>query len=329
MLSLPKKKNTKSRRYVYGRSPAECQQKYADALNAGAFRVRPGSISEFVTLHFTAWLQSRVSALSYERYDVVWRHHVGKHFGALRFDELTPSIIQDRLMLCGNSSSARSLSKSLLGQIVSLAIAHEVCRPEVLMAIKISRTGQRVPKKRTDIVEKANAIFEASRGTIWEGPFWLMITLGLRWGEVCGLKCSDLNGDTLTIQRQRNNKVGEVPYPKLRKPGESRIIGLPPELADRLRSYINGQLYMFHGPDGKPLDYSHNERKLAPFMKAAKVDAFTVHDFRSAAIVMLYGRVDEKTYYNLFGHHAINQTREYLDSSEKQTREALRILVDN
>lgn len=338
MLWLPAS-GTGPRSAIYGRTEAEVLEKYR-ALTSGrkGLRFRPGSLDEFVHLYFRDYLASLGrSPLTTERYATVWEQQLQPLFGALTFAELTPDTVQSRLNmiritkqgeLVPASASTLATAKSLLRRIVALASAREWCSDNKVRAVSMAQTGVRTPKERRDIVQKANAIFEASRGTVWEGPFWIMLTLGLRWGEVCGLHVSDLADGVLTIQRQRNNKIGVVPYPKKRKPGEHRVIGMPAEMAERLRGYINGDVWMFHGPDGAPIAYDHNDRKLAPFLKLANVDAFTMHDFRSAAIVNLYGRVDPRTYYELFGHVEIQQTQEYLDSSADRTREALQLLVN-
>lgn len=317
---------------MYDTNKAQCIAKYEAALGIGQVKVRPHSISEFMVLHFREWDAGRVSALSNERYDVGWRHQLGPQIGHYRWSELTPQLVQDALKGCG-SPSTQELAKTIFKKMARYAIALDAQLPEpmkcaqsVLTMIELAQTDPRTPKERINIQAKANLVFERSKGSPWEGVIWLQKQLGLRWGEVCGLKVTDLNGDTLTVRRQRNNKVGEVQYTKKRKPGEHRVIGLPGWMADKLRGYMNGSLYAFHGPDGEPIDYCHNDRKLKPFLDG--IDGFTMHDLRAAAICDLYGRVDEKTYFNLFGHTAIEQTREYLDSSEDQTREALALVVE-
>jgi integrase len=60
--------------------------------------------------------------------------------------------------------------------------------------------------------------------------------LGLRKGEICGLKRTDLSDGVLTLQRQRNWIDGEKSRLKQRGEGEVRRIGLPQEIIDRLLS---------------------------------------------------------------------------------------------
>lgn len=317
-------------KWAYGKTEAECLGNWRELLGLNAVRLRPGSVGQFVEkAKFWEWMSGRVSAMTLERYKILWNHQIGPAFGTTRFDEITPSVAQEKLLTCGNSPSVRENAKSLLGQITKLAIASNDADASVQVAISLAKVGQRTPKQRFDVLSRCGAVLDQSKGTYLEGPLWIMYTLGLRWGEVCGLKRSDLKGDVLTIQRQRNDKVGELPYVKKRKAGERRTIGLPRELRSQIEQFAGSGIYFFEGPGGQPLDYSHAYRKLAPFQsKEEGVEKVTMHDFRSAAIVNLYGRVDEKTYYNLFGHKAIEQTRDYLDESAVQTREALQILVN-
>lgn len=317
-------------KFVFGATEAECVAKWRKAIGLSEVRLRPGSVGQFVeSAQFWAWQEGRVSPLTAERYKTIWNNQLGSAFGTVRFDEFTAALVQERLAQCGKSASVRDLSKTLLMQITKLAVAEGGADPNTLTAISLAKVGTKSPKVRRDILTACSVVLANAAGSYIEGPLWLMFTLGLRWGEICGLKRSDLKGNTLTVCRQRNNKIGETEYLKARRIGERRVIGLPSELADKLHGFEseNG-LYFFDGPDGNALTYQHAERKLKPFQPTGEnAPVVTMHDFRSAAIVNLYGRVDEKTYYNLFGHRAIEQTREYLDDSETQTRQALQILV--
>lgn len=318
-------------KFIYGATEADCVAKWRKAIGIAEVRLRPGSVAHFVEeASFWTWQEGRVKPLTHERYKGIWNNQLGPVFGTVRFDEFTPNLVQEILAKCGNSVSVRDLSKTLLMQITKLAIGSGAAEPKALTSISLAKVGTKTPKRRTDIVAACSELLANAQGTYLEGPLWLMFTLGLRWGEVCGLKRVDLKGNTLTVSRQRNNKIGETEYLKARRIGERRTIGLPPELATQLASYASKTgIYFFDGPDGNAMTYQHAERKLKPFQsKTEGAIPVTMHDFRSAAIVNLYGRVDEKTYYNLFGHRAIEQTREYLDSSETQTREALQILVN-
>jgi len=68
------------------------------------------------------------------------------------------------------------------------------------------------------------------------GPIYAATSLGLRKGEICGLKRTDLSDGVLTLQRQRNWIDGEKSRLKQRGEGEVRRIGLPQEIIDRLLS---------------------------------------------------------------------------------------------
>ncbi len=86
-------------------------------------------------------------------------------------------------------------------------------------------------------------------------------SLGLRKGEICGLKRTDLSDGVLTLQRQRNWIDGEKSRLKQRGEGEVRRIGLPQEIIDRLLSFWDGEsIYLFTNDLGKPISYNHLDR---------------------------------------------------------------------
>lgn len=309
-------------RFVIARTEAQCLEKWRIATGKAPVRLRPGSVAEFVELHgFWAYSAARMQQSSLDRYKLVWNNHVGPNFGTVRFDEITYTLAQERIALCGKSTSSKELSKTVLLQIVAMAKASGVATDAAMQSIKNVRLEPRVPKQRINIVPRCQAVLDKSAGTYMYGPLWLMFTLGLRWGEVCGLQVQDLSDGVLTVCRQRN-EYGLSYRLKSKKVGTKRMIGLPKAMEAKLRGLINGDVFMFHGPNGAPIPYDHGVRQLKPF-QVSKEDPVTLHDFRSAAICQLYGQADNKTVGKLFGHAAIDQTREYLDTDTTAMREAL------
>jgi integrase len=324
MLQLPREPG-KSRRCVYGRTQDEVMRRYNEAIGAGAFRVRPGSISEFVVVHFEPFQRSRIQRISVERYHGVWLCHVGKTFGHLLFSELTPAIIQNGLLAGDAAPATRQMAKSLLGQIVKLAVSMELCEPHVIHMVSIARLPKAAPKRRTDVARLVNAVIDRAQaaGHHIAGPLWVAATLGLRKGELCGLKITDLSGSTLAISRQRNHKEGEKGRLKARLAGESRSVGLPDWIADRLRSFWNGEsVYLFTRPDGKPISYQHFDREFEPFQDPE--NRITAHDFRAAAICnLIEAGVSDHVIMDIVGHGSAEMIRWYRDVDNTRVKDAL------
>lgn len=78
---------------------------------------------------------------------------------------------------------------------------------------------------RTLDVEQTKALLTATAGHRLEALFWLAINRGLRQGELLGLKWSDVNWDTGTLQIQRQLQ---------RLPGEGlQLVGLKTDKSRR------------------------------------------------------------------------------------------------
>lgn len=323
MLQLPRNAG-ESRRCVYGRTVDDVQRRWLEATGQGPVRVRPGSISEFVVTHFTAWILGRVQPDSFHRYDVAWRTHLGPTLGHLLFDELTVAGIQDAISEGVRAPASREMAKGLLGQIVKLAITERRCDPATLHMVSMAKVGRVRSRQRRDVTEKARAMLRKAEQTgHWlEGMIYAGSVVGLRKGEACGVKITDLVDGCLVLQRQRNHTSGERDRLKHREQGEVRRIGLPPAIFDRLRSYWDGKsVYLFTRPDGRPIDYNHVGRHMEALQGPEPI---TFHDLRSAAIVnLIEARANDHTIMDLMGQGSLDVIRRYRDDSEKRTREAL------
>lgn len=332
MLPLPRKRG-EPRRYVYGKSESICQDKYRIAMGIGEVRVRPGSIAEFVVIHFIPWLSKRVQSESLNRYDVSWRHHICPAFGHRLFSELDPVTVQAGLLREGLEPSSIDLGRGLFMQIVKLAIALGKATPDVLTMIQIAYRPKVTKRKRVDITDKAETLLTRAKGDWMEGPIWMAVRVGLRKGEICGLKISDIKDDHIVIRSQRNHVSGDRNRLKHRQEGEERIIGLPAPMIAKLRSFCQpGTMYVFTRPNGKPISYQHFVREMdrcwlgRPVKSKEKrpEGAPTAHDCRSASIVSLIeAGVNDHTIKDIHGQSADEIIRIYRDESMKRTREAM------
>jgi len=140
---------------------------------------------------------------------------------------------------------------------------------------------------------------------------WLGVLLGLRWGEVAGLRLArlDLLRHELTIAEQltRERTLGE---PK--SDAGRRVLTMPAELVEMLSAHLarrgltaaDGDAFVFVNRDGAPLDYAHwRQRTWVPACERAGVGGLGFHDLRRAnATGMVADRVDLKTAQTRLGH---------------------------
>ena len=187
-----------------------------------------------------------------------------------------------------------------------------------------------VPRRRPvltpdDVGRLANAMGPNRAAMVWVGAL-----LGLRWGEVAGLRVRDLDlsGRTLSVTEivTRDERGRSVAGPPKSQAG-TRTLSMPEELAHVLSEHF-GRLgltardpdaYVFTTPTGKAWGYS-NWRKQCwlPARTQAGLAGIGFHDLRrTAATYLVAGNVDLKTAQTRLGH---SDPRPLWRSTPKQHR---------
>lgn len=144
---------------------------------------------------------------------------------------------------------------------------------------------------------------------------WLGAVLGLRWGEVAGLRVGrvDLLRKTVTVTEQVTRGAGGAAVigpPK--SAAARRTISIPAELADELSAHMKSvgltgadpDELLFPNTEGGPLEYSNWRRRIwVPAVEKAGLDGLNFHDLRRTnATAMVIEGVDVKTAQARLGH---------------------------
>jgi integrase len=144
---------------------------------------------------------------------------------------------------------------------------------------------------------------------------WLGAVLGLRWGEVAGLRVGriDLLRWTVTVSEQVTRGMGGVGFVSPTKSAAGRrTLTIPTALVDLLSAHLsaleltaaNPDALLFPNADGSPLDYSNWRRRTwLPAAVAAGLKGVGFHDLRRAnATAMVLDGVDMKIAQTRLGH---------------------------
>ena len=148
------------------------------------------------------------------------------------------------------------------------------------------------------------------REKYWYDFFYVEIMTGLRRGEICGIKWSDINftEGTLSIRRSVTTKVGGglmIGETKTNA-GERKII-LPPSVLTLLREKQSDAICEWVFPHYmNPSDPLHPDaayRKLKTLLKSVELPLIRFHDLRHTfATHAMQGGVDAKTLAGILGH---------------------------
>jgi len=218
----------------------------------------------------------------------------------------------------------RGILNSILG------LAYELQRID-RNPIKLVPVVRKIRKAKQNLtVETVNKVLAAAAGTRMEGPCYAASHIGLRRGEVCALKVTDLNAAKSCIElKATRDKFGEGSL-KGRQKGETRTIPIPASIFEKLRSFIKpGQIYLFTDRDfitGKerPIHPDRISKTMQKLCQQAGVELLRFHDLRAAASSnLLRAGVDPFTIQRILGHSSIDTTAIYIDENEADTRSAL------
>lgn len=206
-------------------------------------------------------------------------------------------------LLCG-----RAVVRAALNYAVEVdRLARTPCRGIHLPAVEPVKVTVPSP---VQLIELADTIDPNYTAMIWLGA-----VLGLRWGEVAGLRVGnvDVLRKTVTIAEQVTRGIGgagDIGPPK--SAAARRTISIPSELADELSAHMkaleltgtNPEELLFPNAERKPLDYSNWRRRVwEPAVKDAVLDGLNFHDLRRTnATAMVAEGVDVKTAQARLGH---------------------------
>ena len=143
----------------------------------------------------------------------------------------------------------------------------------------------------------------------WVDFFYTEVMTGLRKGEICGLKWSDVDFDSgkLRVQRAVTRQKGGIRIGETKTDTGMRVIVLPPSVLDLLRRRKAEALsewifYKLTNPC-EPMSPDAAYRKLKIILKNAELPLIRFHDLRHTfATHATDGGVDPKTLSGILGH---------------------------
>lgn len=273
-------------------------------------------------LRFSTWAEERAAwsdlrPATRARADSLIRTHVLPEFGDVALGSITPLAVQswiNDLVEGGLSPSTVHGCYRLLGRIMSAAasaqlIAASPCRDMTL-----------------PLIERAEMLFltadELHRLALAAGSFSPLIYsagyLGLRWGELAGLKRAriDTLRGALEVTETLNDVGGHLHFGPPKTKAARRRVSIPPFLASMLSDHLlarpgGPEALVFVGRDGAPLRRTaFRTRHWKPAVKKAGLpDALRFHDLRHTCASLLIAQgAHPKEIQARLGHSSITTT---------------------
>lgn len=352
----------RDRKYVYGKTWEEVNEKRIALLDNNRKGIPSVASSMKLGEYFDYWLENVVRVergeSTYSGYEVVIRRYLKPHLGNLKLNALAPAHVRTMLgklrkqtTVHGKKLSARYIQNifEVLRSALGNAVREELIGRNVAKLVQApSRDHFEVdPMSETE----ARRFIKHITGH-WLHALWLiLITTGLRKGEVLGLAWSDINTTTgefrvrRTVQRVR----GELIFGKPKTKRSRRMLYLPPVCLAALKLHrektserMNGHWNPAPGqPDdlvfitrtGRVIEPRNVNTMLDRVLSKAKIDRSRVHDLRhTCATLLLMDGATTREVMDQLGHASITTTANIyghvLDAAKRKMADRMNQLAE-
>jgi len=235
------------------------------------------------------------------------------------------------------SHYAQGKAKTLLNAALRLAVIDEVIVRNPADGIPIEKPSESTKKKaQAWTPTEVQAFLDGAKGHRLYNAFYLMLTIGLRRGEVLGLKWEDIDliGGTVRISRSYSITVNKAVMKSVKTESSKRTIFLSTDLIMMFEtmSETNKIGLVFPSSVGTPIYPRNLNREFDKLIKGMDADLrkIRIHDLRHTyATLALQHKIPVEVVSERLGHSRVSITLDtYRHLYEPERREAAVSLTD-
>jgi len=318
------------RKQSYARTQREALGKLAELRRASERGQNLAAAPQSVAAWLAHWLTeikahdgTRPSTL--RRYREVVDGHLVPVLGKVRLDKLAPLDVERLLAARRDKVSPATLVKIHAVLRVALADAErrDLIPRNVARSVRAPALAEQ--ERRALTVEEAKALLALAEGDRYEAAVVLGLAMGLRRGEILGLRWDDIDLDSRTLRVQRAlQRVGgalrlvETKTRASRRPLPVPLIAVKAlerrrarQSEDQLRAGESWRAtgLVFTTGLGGPVEPRNVNRRFEELRVKADLPWLRLHDLRhGCATFLLAHGVDPRTVMEILGHTTIRQT---------------------
>ena len=298
------------------------------------------TIAEFLDIWLSQVVKRTVKPATHHNYRQYARLYVVPALGRVRVKDVTTPQIQqmvndlaDRL----SPGTARCAHQCLRAALV-VAVEWKYRADNAADGVKLPRLPQSTIAAIT--IDQARRVLAVVEGHRLATLYYLLLILGLRKGEVLGLRWRDLNWDKaeLTIAQQVQTIDGETRIGTPKTKSSARTVPVPPLTLARLRALWKNQQeerrllgtdwkehgLIFPSEVGTPKAPRNLNRHFYGVQKAAGLKDVRLHDLRHTCGTLLGDLgVPELVIAQLLGHSSRSVTSRYVHPTMTAMRDAV------
>ena len=319
----------RKRKVIYGKTRKEVAEALKVILRDRQLGLPVAVERQTVEQYLTRWLADvaapKVRPSTMQVYEETVRRIV-PHIGRVPLTKLTPQDVQRMLQAIAAAGAAassvaraRAVLRNALGQAVRWGLV-----PRNVAALTDAPNDERKrPKVLTP--QEARRLLDAVRGERFEALYHIALTLGLRQGELLGLRWHDVDLAAGTIRIEQTVKMVRgkliIQAPKTHR--SRRTLPLPPTLIDQLHQHRMRQRVeqaqagdrwqdhdlVFASMVGTPTSPRNLLRSFWRILERAELPHMRFHDLRHACATLLAAQgVPPRVAMEILGHAHISTT---------------------
>ncbi|MFZ4299331.1 tyrosine-type recombinase/integrase [Streptomyces cinereoruber] len=335
---------TRARKFAYGKTWAECDAKRRALLDKVAsgtpVPTRSAKLSEWLTYWLESVVRPRRKLSTYDKYEAHVRLYLSPMLGTKRLESLSVPDVRRFLLQLEKKTTAATAKEShrVLRTALSAACREELIVRNVAKLVEPPRAAVR-DLSPWSLDETLDFLAAARRDPLY-AAFVLAIAMGLRRGEIVGLRWNDidLENRVLLVRQQVQRRRG-VLYNDETKGRRSRAIPLPAMCLAPLRWHRMLQKatyeatgtewtatgYVFATRTGRPVEPRNVHRSFVRVSEAAGLRPIRLHDARHGCATLLTAAgVAPRVVMEILGHSQISLTMDvYTHVVQDTQREAI------
>lgn len=334
----------RKRKYIYGATRKEVVEKLKAAQLAQAsganLAVERITVGQFLDRWIADVVTRRNKPRTVDGYKQIIKDHLKPHLGRYQLDKLRPEHVQ--AMLNALAAEGRKYNtvrnvRAVLRRALNQALRWQYVQRNVAILVDVPRYREDDPDSDSDQPtpefaiqpldeEQARALLRAVTGHRLEALYRIGLSLGLRRGEVLGLRWLDIDFEqaTLRVTGQLQRVRGKLERSSTKTAASARGVDLPPVLLAQLKQHRAAQEreheragerwqehdLVFTTQIGTPIEPRNLIRHFKQVLKQAGLpETIRFHDLRhSCATLLIAQGVHPRVVMEILRHSQISTT---------------------
>ncbi|MFJ1774327.1 tyrosine-type recombinase/integrase [[Kitasatospora] papulosa] len=335
---------TRARKFAYGKTWAECDTKRRDLLakvdQGVPVPTRSAKLSEWLPYWLDNVVKPRRKLSTYDKYEAHVRLYLMPMIGGKRLESLGVADVRRFLVQLEKKTTAATAKEShrVLRTALTAACREELITRNVASLVEPPRAKSRELSPWS--LDETLTFLAASRKDPLYAAFVLAITMGLRRGELVGLRWTDLDLDRRVLYvRQQTQRRRGILYDDDPKGRRRRAVPLPAMCIAPLRWHRMRQAeakarageswqesgHVFVTRTGRPVEPRNVYRSFTRVAETAGLRVIRLHDARhGCATILTAAGVAPRVVMEILGHSQISITMDvYTHVVQDTQREAI------